>query len=51
MDRTVRWAYTNERYDIARSSGGELVIIEGSAMLGHMGDDRSSDMWTLVDAM
>lgn len=52
MDRTVRWAYTNERYDIASFlSGGELVIIEGSALLGHMGDDeiiRYVD--TLVDA-
>lgn len=52
MDRTIRWAYTNERYDIASFlSGGELVIIEGSALLGHMGDDeviRYVD--TLVDA-
>ena len=52
MGGTVRWAYTNERYDIASFlSGGELVIIEGSALLGHMGDDeiiRYVD--TLVDA-
>ena len=52
MDRTVRWAYTNERYDIASFlSGGELVIIEGSALLSHMDDNeiiRYVD--TLVDA-
>ena len=52
MSGTVRWAYTNERYDIASFlSGGELVIIEGSALLSHMDDNeiiRYVD--TLVDA-
>lgn len=52
MSSTVRWAYTNERYDIASFlSGGELVIIEGSALLSHMDDNeiiRYVD--TLVDA-
>ena len=52
MSGTVLWAYTNERYDIASFlSGGELVIIEGSALLSHMDDNeiiRYVD--TLVDA-
>lgn len=49
---TVRWAYTNERYDIASFlSGGELVIIEGSALLGHMNDaEVARYVDTLVDA-
>ncbi|KFI81900.1 purine catabolism regulatory protein-like protein [Bifidobacterium reuteri DSM 23975] len=33
MDCAVRWAYTEERYDVTRFlSGGELLIIEGSAL-------------------
>lgn len=39
LDNTVRWAYTNERYDVARFlSGGELVIVEGSALFAHLED-------------
>lgn len=49
LDRTVRWAYTNERYDVASFlSGGELLIIEGSALLAHMTD---AEIVRYVDAL
>lgn len=49
LDRMVRWAYTNERYDVASFlSGGELLIIEGSALLAHMTD---AEIVRYVDAL
>ncbi|MBM6698871.1 PucR family transcriptional regulator [Bifidobacterium pullorum subsp. saeculare] len=34
LDRSVRWAYTHERYDVTRFlEGGELLIIEGSTLI------------------
>lgn len=49
LDNVVRWAYTNERYDIADFlSGGELLIIEGSALLGGMNDH---EIFRYVDAL
>lgn len=52
LDNIVRWAYTNERYDVASFlSGGELLIIEGRALLAHMNDDEIVEyVDTLVDA-
>lgn len=39
LGNAVRWAYTNERYDVARFlCGGELVIVEGSALFAHLDD-------------
>lgn len=39
LGNAVRWAYTNERYDVARFlSGGELVIVEGSALFARLDD-------------
>ena len=49
LDNSVRWAYTNERYDVARFlSGGELVIVEGSALFAHL-DDR--ELRNYVDSL
>ena len=52
LDNIVRWAYTNERYDVASFlSGGELLIIEGHALLAHMNDDEIAGyVNTLADA-
>lgn len=48
MDGEVRWAYTEERYDVTRFlSGGELLIIEGSS-LALLGDGTLKDY---VDAL
>ncbi|MEE1296414.1 MAG: PucR family transcriptional regulator [Bifidobacterium sp.] len=39
LGNAVRWVVTNERYDAARFlSGGELVLVEGSALLAHLDD-------------
>ena len=44
LDRTVRWAFANEREDVASFlSGGELLIVEGrSLMTGHRGERYGS---------
>lgn len=48
LDGEVRWAYTQERYDVTKFlSGGELLIIAGSALAGL--DDEA--MRGYVDAL
>lgn len=39
MGNAVRWAYTQERYDVTEFlSGGEMLIIEGSVLAEHADD-------------
>lgn len=40
MRNAVRWAYTQERYDVTEFLvGGEILIIEGSALAEHADDE------------
>lgn len=50
LDRTVRWAFANEREDVASFlSGGELLIVEGrSLMTGHRGERLDAYVRSLV---
>lgn len=37
LDNAVRWAHASERYDVAAFlEGGELILVEGSALFGHL---------------
>lgn len=39
-ENAVRWAYTQERYDVTEFLvGGEILIIEGSALAEHADDE------------
>ncbi|WP_314688198.1 PucR family transcriptional regulator ligand-binding domain-containing protein [uncultured Bifidobacterium sp.] len=49
IGKEVRWAYTNERYDVTRFlGGGELLIIEGSALSEHA---SPGELETYVDSL
>lgn len=49
LNNVVRWAYTEERYDVTRFlMGGEFLIIEGSALAKHSDDEG---LRTYVDSL
>ncbi|NMN00034.1 Purine catabolism regulatory protein-like family [Bifidobacterium sp. DSM 109958] len=51
MDHVVRWAYSHERYDVTQFlSGGELLIIEGSALADLDDDARRAYIDALAEA-
>lgn len=51
LDRPIRWVFTNEREDVANFlSGGEMLIVDGSALSGMSADAMAAYVRSLADA-